>query len=186
MSFDKLFKIKTQDTKTAISQAVKNDFDFICYLSDMKIRREDTLTYPNVEEVDRWMSNLFTKELKPKVYNEKALEAMKKRGITPFIQKEILTIVIAGSETFIHVGIFIPKNYLKLSDFDITEFMLLMSNDNDCGYDEDFIPKGFLFRYKTDSPLKEIDNAKKRIFDFLKSKEIYIEENDEEEIYNFE
>ena len=64
MSFTKLFKTRTTDTKTAVSQAIKNECNFVCYLADMKISSGDSMTYPSLQQVGEWMDNFFGKEMK--------------------------------------------------------------------------------------------------------------------------
>jgi hypothetical protein len=175
--FEKLFKNRTIDTQVAISQSVKNGFDFICYLADMKISTENMLTYPSYIDTNKWMNNLFSRELKPKVYNKKALEAMEKRGITPpSVKKEVLTIVLASSETHIHVGFRVPCT--QLNKFNKCDFLLYITDGKSFHANEliCFQSNYNIFRFETDSPLKEVDDAKKRVFEFLESSKIYVEE----------
>jgi len=180
MSFTKLLKTRTQDTKTTISQSVKNGCDFCCYLSDMKISNDDTLTYPSFTQLNEWIDNLFQKELKPKVYNQKALEAMAKKGIKPQIQKEILTIIIAGSETHIHLGIFVPKDM----NLDVKDFIKCFMNNIEYKLNNE--NNYTTISYEHDSPLKETDNVKKRVFDELQRRKIYIDdESDDEMVFDF-
>lgn len=142
----------------------------------MKISSYDTLTYPSFTQINEWMDNLFQIELKSKVYNPKALETMAKKGITHQVQKEILIIVIAGSETHVHLGIYVPKD-LILDAKDFTKNFMgnieykLNNKDNYT-----------TISYEHYSPLKETDNVKNRIFDELHNRGIYIDDCTDDEM----
>jgi hypothetical protein len=143
----------------------------------MKVSNEDTIKYPSSNDITGWMGNMFKKELKPKVYSEKAIDAMSKRGIKPQVQKDILTILIAGSEEHVHVGLSKP---LLGGEFNSG----IMGDIQD--YDVTFLDDYTYIKYEHDSPLKETDNVKNRIFKELTVLGIYTDdEQDDEMVFDF-
>ena len=182
MSFAKIFKTASQNVKTTASRMIKEDSNFCCQMADLKISNGDSMAYPTNVEVDEWFNKLFSKDLKPKPLNEKALAAMAKKGIVPKKQPgEILLIVVAGSETHVHVGASVPEDM----DLDIKEFVSsFLPNKSELVTVDNYV----VASYKHMFPFKEIDNLQRLVFEELKKKNIYVEDeysSDDEMVYDF-
>lgn len=181
MSFGKPFKIATQNVKTAAQQAVKNNMKFACYLANIDASSNGDTVFPEPKDVDDWMLQLFSKNLKPKNIPEKALAAMKSRGVEPKKDpsETILIAVVVGSNTHVHVGVSIPKSF----DINLDEFVKSFMNDKK--YETVVGDTYLILKNDTEYPFKEKDNVQRNIFDKLKKCGLYsadLESDDEVEL----
>jgi hypothetical protein len=192
MSFTKLFKAGSQNVKMTASRMIKEDMTFSCQVADIKTTNGDETVYPESTDINRWLQQLFSKDLKSKPLNERALAAMAKKGITPQKQVlEILLIVIVASETHVHLGMSVPKivdsEDSKYQDIDPIELSKSFVDENEQKCDFDTCVDYTILAYEHDSPLKEKDELQRRVFAQLKEQGIYVaEEEEDDEIYEFD
>ena len=186
MSFEKAFSSAVQKVKSSASQMITNGMNFSCQIIDIAIPNpsdSDETIYPNGTEVMNWFDSLFSNELKFKPTNEKALEQMKKKGITPKKQPcEIVLIIIVPSGDSMIIAVSFPENY----PINLTKFVDETMKSQHFSYDVVLKNNIAYVSYKCDSPLKEKDNASRMFFSQLKKDRIYIENDDsDDEVINY-
>jgi hypothetical protein len=187
MSFVKAFKSATEDAKLTVTRAIKNDVTFSCQLINICTSNEDEISYPSFSELNEWMKKLFSETFAPKPLNEKALAAMKAKGIMPGkAPRDLFLVVVSGSETHVHMGVSIPTGMTNEHDMD--DFVKCVMGE--CKYDSetttDNIGKFVVINYVCEYPLKERDVVLQSAFNELKKRNIYIDDGDDEVIYSLE
>lgn len=180
--FAKVLKNVTQDIKSGATKAIKEGAVFSCQMAEIKAAEKDNTIYPEMNDVDSWLNTMFSEEFKPKVLNAKALESMKAKGITPPKQPhEILLIIVAGSESHVHLGISIPE------DMELDRENLLKELVGERKYVVETTGKYSIVKYPHESPLKEKDEQFRQVFSFLKKSGLYVaEEESDDECYTFD
>ncbi len=179
--FSKSLKAISQDFKATANQMITNCCTFSIQSHTISSTKDDETIFPNSDDLSNWMKNFMEVELKPKPLNAKALEEMAKKGIQPKKQiTDIILVCIIPSNTHIHVGVSVPssfempvKNFVSnaLSTYDGVEYI---ENQN---YGYAAIPH-------PDS-LKERDTVMRCFFTELKKRNIYVEEDEDDEIVNY-
>lgn len=111
---DKMEQVMVKASQFVIERSklmIKNDADFVCVTTDLSYSKkcddEECLVDPPPEEIFIWFEKLFTVDLASKPLNQKALEAMKKKGISPSKQPCDLhvKVVIVNSANAVHIAI---------------------------------------------------------------------------------
>lgn len=179
MSFAKQLKIASKDVASTATRMIKNGATFSCQIANISVSDGDSIKFPTSKEMDAWMHTLFSKDLKPRVYNERALEAMRKKGITPGKQPaEILLIIVSNSETHVHVGVSIAEGS------DIVSEELINGIMGDQEYQKETKDRYSVVSYPHRFPMKERDVRQQKAFDYLKQAGIYVEdeESDDDEM----
>lgn len=187
MSFSKVFKTASDDAKSTVLRATKNDVSFCCQLANIYNYNEEELQYPNNTDMHEWMKKLFAETFVPKPLNEKALASMKAQGKTPGKPpRDILLVVVAGSETHVHVGISVPVT--MSTEHDINDFVKCVMKERtfDSETVSDSIGSFVLLDYKCESPLKERDVVLQNVFNELKKRHIYVDDGDDDVLYDIE
>ena len=185
MSFKKAFNTAIQNSKAMASKAIKDNMQFSCQNVNISTTNGDDTIYPNVEDAKLWMKDMFVKEFKPKVLPEKALKMMIEKGIEIAKQptEVLLIVLVASSDTHVHVGVSIPPT-LK-STVGIEEFTSSIMQDTQ--YEKTILNDTcIILEYPHISPLKEKDNRQQLIFEELKKRGIFVkdETNDDETCFN--
>ena len=184
MSFESIFgkssKVTIQEFKSTAQQMITNNCNFSCQcLNICSTSGEDTI-YPESSDLQVWMKNFMQNEIKSKPLNPRALEAMAKKGIQQKKQPdEIILVAIIPSTTSIHVGVYVPES-LKTS-LNVCDFMnsSLSKYDHTSEFGENC---GFAIIDHPES-LKERDGVLRCFFAELKQRKIYIEEEDDDEVF---
>jgi len=187
MSFTKIFKIAADDAKQTVSRSIKNDVPFCCQLVNISNCVGEDVEYPEYKDMCEWMRKLFAETFVPKPLNEKALAAMKSKGLTPGKSpRDLFCVVISGSETHVHVGVSIPESLSQ--DNDVEQFVKCFMEEREYEFEivNDSAGKFLLLSHKSDSPLKERDFILQNAFNELKKRKIYIDDNDDDVIYGLE
>ena len=208
-AFDKQFKKSSQEIKSRIQKMITDGSTFCCMNMNISIEIPDTspdaesndkiTLYSDYDLFNKWFYNLFKEELKTKLLNSMALEQMRLKGLEPKKQPlDILLIIIAPSSKKIHIAISIPKLFIEGFDFRKFVFSIIdnirnenknISIDNNINnnIDVDFtIQENMVFiDYKTDSEVKEIDNALTVCFKQLKAYGIYKDDEEDDEYVNY-
>jgi len=204
-AFDKQFKKSSQEIKSRIQKMITDGSSFCCMNINIFIEipdaspdaeSNDKITlYSDYDLFNKWFYNLFREELKTKLLNSMALEQMKLKGLEPKKQPlDILLIIIAPSSKKVHIAISIPKLFIEGFDFRKFVFSIIdnIRNENknisiDNNIDVDFsIQENMVFiEYKTDSEVKEIDNALTLCFKKLKEYGIYKDDEEDDEYINY-
>jgi hypothetical protein len=189
MSFDKAFKISTQKAKSTISSMIKDNVSFSCLLQDVSITTVDGTSYPDHDDVNVWLDNMFSIELIPKQLNEKALAAMESKGIKPSKNpREILLAIVTGSETKVHFGISIPK-FMNIEYDDFIANLIENYKSNDVKVNvktkTDVVGEFIVCDFESESSLKERDDVQRYIFEELKKRKIYVPDEEEDMIFDF-
>ena len=85
---------------------IKNNADFVCVSVDLSFSEADELVDPDPETILNWFNKLFTVDLANKPLNQKAIEAMQKKGIQPGKQPGDLQlkVVIVNSTNAVHIA----------------------------------------------------------------------------------
>ena len=130
------------------------------------------------------LQNLFMHSFAPKPLNEKALASMKAKGLSPGKSpRDLLLVVVTGSDTHTHIGISMPHTMEidhKVDDF-VTCFMgkrkynPIIINDS--------IGKMVFIDYECEFPFKERDFILQCVFNELKKRGIYVDDTEDDEIY---
>jgi hypothetical protein len=178
MSFDKAFKQAVIDIKNGTSRSTN---PFSCQSVVIKSTTDDETIYPSSEEMNKWLTNLFSNELKPKELNPQALENMKKNGIVPKKQPlELLLIIVTCSETDVYIGFSIPENMT----FERHQFIkeLVLNNRHHI----ETIDTYSIVKCETDFPFKEKDNIYQNAFMYLEKIGLYEPEPDDDIAYTFD
>ena len=197
MSFESVFgksaKIAVQDFKAMAQQMIANNCNFSLQCLNIYAPSEDSTIYPSHEELSEWIKKFMMNELKSKPLNQKALEEMAKKGIQQKKQPlEILLVSIIPSSTHIHIGVSLPvikpENMSELILFDFVSSVLNKydSNSNlNLNHIKfiEFIDNFAFVNIPHHEPLKERDVVLRYFFKELKSRKIYIEEDEEEVIF---
>lgn len=108
--FTEEFKKQIVSINNKITKMIGNGFNFSCFTVDIEKsyteknpeteEMESVTAYPSTTDISQWLTTLFTLELNYKPMSEKALEGLKKKGLTPKKQAvEILNIIICNSST---------------------------------------------------------------------------------------
>lgn len=154
------------DVKSRANLMISNKMPFSCYVSDV--------TLPT-DKITEMFERLGKKELALKQLPQKALENMKKKGITPKMQAgEIVNIIIICDDDSVHISIYQPKN----GTFDVNKAFehvsstvgLLNVNDTTA-------------ILKTEYPLKVRDDVQRAFFDHLRNIELYVDDESDDEMY---
>jgi hypothetical protein len=189
MSFEKAFTTAVPKAKSTITRTIKDGASFSCLLQDIHITTEDGTMYPNHNDVHTWLKQLFSTELIPKPMNEKALAAMKAKGLTPSKSpREILLAVVTGSETDVHFAISIPQSMnIAYDDFIKDIVVNYNTNNGDIVVEKitDIVGEFIVCSFKSGSSLKERDDVQRYIFEELKKRKIYIPDEEDEMIFDF-
>lgn len=179
--FSKSFKAISQDFKATANQMISNNCPFSIQSHTMSTTQNDEIIFPNSDDLSNWMKNFMEVELKPKPLNAKALEEMAKKGIQPKKQiTDIILVCIIPSNTHIHVGVSIPIT----SDMFVKNFV----SNSLCSYDKVEYTENGNYGYATichPDSLKERDSVMRHFFTELKKRNIYIEEEEDDEIVNY-
>ena len=186
MSFTKIFKIKAEDAKQTVGRAIKAEVSFCCQLVNISNCVGDDVEYPEYADMCEWMKKLFMETFVSKPLNEKALAAMKAKGLTPGKSpRDLFLVVISGSETHVHIGVSIPES---MSENNLDEFVKCFMEDREYNYEltTDATGNILLANHKCDSPLKERDFILQNVFNELKKRKIYIDDNDDDIIYDID
>lgn len=185
----KVFKQAENTVKTTANTMISNKCDFCCTIADLSCRTEDTISFPERDQVVTFLKTLLFQTLAYKPLPEKALASMKAKGVTPKKQPgEIILIVFAISDDYVHAGLFVPKQF-ELTPQQFIDFVfkdIPKVKDPSDEVENYVIDEGdSVFSIKHESPLKEVDNLTRKVFTMLKSLGIYKEEEEEDEIYEF-
>ena len=160
------FKKQVVVINNKITKMIGNGYCFSCFTLDIAKsyteknqeteELESVTVFPSTTDISLWLTGLFAVELKYTPLSEKALEGLKKKGLTPKKQPiEILNIIICNSSTDVIILQHDPHNIFS-----------------DEGSKLKVIP--------AINPFTEKDIIMQTYFDNLKQKGIYkVEEDDE-------
>jgi hypothetical protein len=185
MSFTKSLQSASRKAKSTASTMIGNNLDFCCQITDdISISQNDDTIYPKSAEIVEWFDKLFTKEFKLKVLPAKALENMKKRGIPIKKQPaEIMNFVISTSEYHVHVGVMLPQD----SEYKANELFVGFIDQSSDDLEQLDRETYSVVTYRAESPLKEKDNVRRRIFEYLRKIGVStVEDDSDDEIYNLD
>jgi hypothetical protein len=179
--FSKSLKAISQDFKATANQMITNCCTFSIQSHTVSATKDDETIFPNAEDLSNWMKNFMEVELKPKPLNQKALEEMAKKGIQPKKQiTDIILVCIIPSNTHIHVAVYVPSS----SEMPVKDFVSnSLSSYNGVEYTEN---QNYAYAWipHPDS-LKERDTVMRYFFTELKKRNIYVEEEEDDEIVNY-
>lgn len=177
-----VFKTARNTIKTNLNIAISNGMGFSVQIVPLENKSYE---YPDAEAVSENMTTFVKDEMRFKPLNPRALEGMKKKWVAtngpdvPFVAKkqmsEIIVVLIAPSEEAIHLFYSIPKT----TEFTVPDdhYDKRWDLDNRVVYYGEMLPpkSGTLFKYK--------DQLAADILDQLKLQGIYIDEEDDDEMY---
>jgi len=195
MSFEKELKKATGTIKSGSQRMISSDYLFHCAIADIfrKDRihnpetneQEDTMVFPTNEELTIWMWNLFEKDLATKALPAKALENMKKRGISPKKPPgEILNIIVAASNTTNLILVHHPGKDALGIDLDVGQLIEEVMDGTSFEMNHTATDYVVVVEYdegSDQSPYKERDVILRNFFTALKKTSIYPVESDSEE-----
>jgi len=180
MSFDQVFKLKADEAKM---RASKSECVFSCQTVNISRSVGDDIMYPDHLELNELMKKLFSVTFVPKPLNEKALA----NGKTPEkpLRHDLLLVIIAGSETHVHIGVSVPAS--MKTDVDVEDFVKNFMQERK--YDLETMNDGtgtfVVLKCLCEFPLKERDVVLQDVFNELKKRKIYVDD-EEDVIYDFE
>lgn len=176
-SFTKVFKTTTQKFKEYCNIMIKNDSPFSVYNTEISTNQNDELIYPTNDELTEYLSTVYQKDFKVKQLPEKALENMRKKGITPKKQPaELILIFISANTTNVHYSISIPHSFNdKIDDYE--RFM------GDLSFTKVDGDTTVLYGNKVcEFPIKEKDAVQSMFFESLKEFGIYEDDESDDEM----
>jgi hypothetical protein len=187
--FTKLFKVAADDAKLTIGRAIKNNVQFSCQLVNICSTVGEEIQYPDNVELSKWIKNLFAETFVPKPLNEKALAMMKAKGLSVEKQspRDLFLIVVTGSDTHVNLGVSIPGTMADQHDVD--DFVkCVMKNYENYSVETtiDSSGKFVTVNYQCEYPLKERDVILQCAFNELKKRKIYVDDDDDDVIYDIE
>lgn len=169
MSFDKTFKKITGEIKVRCNTMLANGYGFCNMVLDPSMPFEDSNIYPETNELVEYIQQLFTGELAMKPLPLKALEEMKRKGVTPKPGPlEMLLILIVPSTTDIVLTVWDPKSEVP----DIINCAIPTGHGHISRVGNSFI-------YPHAEPFKACDDVMRNCFNYLRTKGIYKESDDE-------
>jgi len=172
MSTDKVLKTASLKVKEFANTMISNGNDFSCMIVDLSLPDG---SYLDNDTIKNWLVKLYTSDLKYKQLPERALENMKKKGLTPKKQPiENILITITSNDTCVFVGVSIPEKYYDHKNIIVSSLPY---------YDD--IDKAFLISvFDHNEPLKYRDVILQNMFNSIKQCGLYKEE-DEEDFVNY-
>jgi hypothetical protein len=176
-SFDNAFQTSTHETKLTITRAIKANSTFSCQLIDIC----EMLHYPKDEEVNSWMKKTLGETLVPKPLNEKALASRKAKGLTTSKNpRELLLVLVSGTDTRVHIGISIPE--LMMDTYGLSDFVenIVGEEKYDVETIKDSVGSFTIVSFEHEFPFKQRDVVLQNSFNVLKVKQIYVD--DEEDV----
>jgi len=186
--FTKLFKVAADDAKLTIGRAIKNDVQFSCQLVNICSTVGEEIQYPDNAELSEWIKKLFSETFVPKPLNEKALAAMKAKGLSPGKSpRDLFLVVVTGSDTHVNLGVSIPGTMTGQQDVDDYVKCVMGCYENYTAETTiDPTGKFVTVSYQCEYPLKERDVVLQNAFNELKKRKIYVDDNDDDVIYDIE
>lgn len=158
-------------------RAVKNEMKFSLQEAEMD-------EYPSADDIGEWLEELVEKKMKGKIYNEKAVEGMKKAWEKknpgqPFQMKpqfsDLLNIIIIPCTDTIIIAYVMPTSF---------PFTVNKLNELDSEVEVDTRTIFYRFQPSTD-PFKDKDLVRQNVLTELKLQGVYVEDEDDEEIVNY-
>jgi len=184
----KAMQTASNNAKLAITQMMKNHCAFACQISELGIMVSDgddqEIVYPDSKQTNQWLVELFCQHLAPRQLNEKAILAMRARGIQSPSQslRDMLVVVVTSSQSHVHAGISVPPN----SAIGLAEFIeqITAGFGVEVTMCDDAHGKYALVWYMADSPFKQRDTLLQRVFDQLKCLGVYVDEDEDEMVFD--
>jgi hypothetical protein len=131
---------------------------------------ESVTVYPSNQEIIDWMKELFSKELAFKPLPAKAIENLLAKGLAPKPQaSEVLSIIITISRTHIIILVHNPRE-LDLSEIPLKHDQITNLDSSDT-----------IYLIESSEVFKDQDKVMQNLFDYLKSKNIYVPDTDDED-----
>jgi hypothetical protein len=182
--FSKSLKTISQEFKATANQMISNGCNFSCQCLNISSIKDDETIYPDANDLSEWIIKFMEIELRPKPLNPRALVEMQKRGIKPKKQiNDILLVCIIPSNTQIHIGVSIPKD-MNIDIDDFIQSAIKMYNHTNINIKVEYNNFGYS-NILHDDPFKERDNVLRCFFNELKNRNIYIDEDEDEEVINY-
>jgi len=180
--FSKSIKASIQEFKSTAQQMISNGCQFSCQTMNISVYGSEETFYPKADDLSKWVKTFMQVELKPKPLNQKALDEMAKKGIQPKKQiTELILVCVISSTSHIHIGVYIPDSMLeKVIPVDFTSSSLSTYK-----YDMTFDSNYCFANIEHPDSLKERDNVLRCFFAELKKRNIYVADNDDDEVVNY-
>ncbi len=180
--FGKVCKSAIQDFKSTAQTMISNGNTFSCQCINISAPGDDTTIYPDPTDLSKWMKTFITTEMKSKPLNPKALEEMAKKGLQPKKQPDdIILVGIAPSLSQVHIAVGIPesmKEFVNAEDFlvkALSKYSFNCDTDNRYAFANIEHPEA----------LKERDNILRCFFDELKKRNIYVDNEEDDEVVSY-
>lgn len=184
--FTKLFKAAADDAKLTVGRAIKNDVQFCCQLVNICSTVGEEIQYPDNAELSEWIKKLFSETFVPKPLNEKALAAMKAKGLSVGKSpRDLFLVVVTGSDTHVNLGVSIPSTMTDDCD-DYVRCVMKCYENYTVETTIDPTGKFVTVSYECEYPLKERDVVLQNAFNELKNRKIYVDDSDDDVIYDIE
>ena len=181
-NFKDALRIAAINAKSAVNSAIGNKYLFSCQLVNISQTVQECIFYADTEELTSWIELVFGTTLNP-VYSAQALANMKQ--IPPNPRDNILIIIVTSSDTDVFVGVSVPKSL----DSKINTSTFLDKISNPHKYETKTIKdsKGSfeIIRFAHSEAFKERDAVLRNCFNELKRLNIYVEEEEDDIIYDF-
>lgn len=171
----------TTQATGGVSQMIKNGQTFSCQTFDLSFTEGEDFKMPSVNDAKQFLTDLFEVSFKSKPLNEKALAAMKAKGLSPKKQpKDLVLVMITASSEAVHLMIWLPDEFRDKHD-------LLKMTEMTCqgfdGLEMKMVDAGQMMSvdYPCETPFKTMDDFQRQAFTMLKTFGIYQDEEEDDE-----
>ena len=179
--FAKVFSKCAGDVRTLANTMISNGNNFCSIILDVGMKditindegdKEDITMYPSQDDAIIGVNAMLTKDLAIKQLPQKALDEMAKKGLSPKKQPiEILLFIIVPCNDCVIIKVNNINNIIDMNTF--AEFIECNNiNDN-------------IVAQKTDSSLKVADTISRHIFNYLKKVGIYVDNTEDDLVFDF-
>ena len=164
MNFEKTYKRIVNDIKTMCGTMYSNGYSFCNMVLDPSMAHEDSTVYPTTVELIDFVKRLFSGELNVKPLPQKALDEMKRKGLTAKPGPMDMTLIfIVPSNTHIVMSVLDPNSILNMEEYILKDLEL-----------ESIEGRYYIIPHA--EPFKACDDVLRRSFEYLKFKGLYKEE----------
>ena len=179
--FAKVFTKSTSDVRSLANTMISNGNNFCSIILDVGMKdtitndegdKEDITIYPSQDDAINGVNMMLTKDLAIKQLPQKALDEMAKKGLSPKKQPiEILLFIIVPCNDSVIVKVNNINDMIDINTFaDFIECNIISDN---------------VVAQKTDSSLKIADSISRQIFNYLKNVGIYVDNTEDDLVFDF-
>jgi len=161
--FNEQFNVATKKVIASINKAMSEGMNFCCQLANISRNVKDEIHYPSDDAMRSWIKKLFEEKL---FVNESL--------------RNLLLVVVTGSDTGVNLGIYVPESESMVNARPCDEFIKSFM-DQRTGYESCHLGNVNCVEvnYMCEFPFKERDAVLQSVFNELKKRKIYVDDEDD-------